>query len=889
MLPGQAPAPVGAVQGTLVDVTGAPVPGARVMLRNAERGLVRSAESGVEGRFFVGGLPAGEWSLRVERDGFTALEAPAFPISIGQTVSQRWTLAVKGVAESVEVKEQPDVLEAAATSASVALGGERIEEAPARGRNYMGFVALAPGLAQSATGAQQRSMTGIRSPLADSGFSFAGMRARNNSITIDGVDNRDETTGGNRVAIGLEMVQEFRVAGVSTGAEFGGAAGGMINVVTRTGVNLWHGDATWFWQDEILNARKTEAQVSGRPVYRRRQPGASLMGPVRRDRTFFAVAGELEDERAEEWSETPEWALERINRVLGRAGNEWIGVRSVLRGLYPTSQRGTDLTAKFNHQKGEKDALSVRYAWSRGRALGDVQGSENFLDWTAAGNSFTSDHSLAASWMRVAGPAVVNEVRAQYGRREQRLWPNGAGPLIEIPGVVSFGQGPRLDSERAETHIEVVEQINWTTGRHRLSAGASAHGVWFDGRLANRFAGVLLYPTLEAFEQGRPELAVRVAGDAHTSMTTVPLGLWLQERWQVKDGLLLEAGMRYDRQWMPAGLPQPAGNWSPRAGLAWKPAQAAKWVMRAGIGLFYDRYPLAYLNEVAQKRTRRAVEYVRAGAGPEFEARWAAANRLPAPYGRKLSVGWERGFGSTATLHVEANFVRGFHLPRIRNAALSLPPLYLLEQTGKSEYRGVSVSYNRRVVRGMSLLVSFDAGRAYDDGSDFDEQPSKPNEIRADWGRSRQYQARRFSASSVFELPLDRPGGPKWVKAALEEWTLAPAFVSGSGRPVNTLLTWDARRTGAYPLAARPDGMERNSGLGPATVSLDVRLMKTIRFHDNRSRLQFGVEAFNALNRPNAVRISEAWASPAGRLSTWGSLIESSMARQLQIFAQFEF
>ena len=882
LLSAQAPAPVGAIQGSVLDSSGLGVPGARITAKDTDRGRLRSGESDAEGRFHLGALAAGTWALHIERDGFAPLDVPAFPVSIGQTVSQRWTLSLKGVAASVDVNEQPDVLEAAATSASVALGGERIEESPAQGRNYVGFVALAPGVAQSATGAQQRSMTGIRSPLADSGFTFAGMRARNNGISIDGVDNRDETTGGNRVAVGLEMVQEFRVAGISTGAEFGGAAGGMINVVTRTGVNLWHGDATWFFQDEILNARKTETESPQRPKYHRRQPGASIMGPVRKDRTFFAVAAELEQEAAEEWSETPSWAVDRINRVL-RDG------RAVYRGLYPTSQRGTDVTSKFNHQIGEKDALAVRYAWSHGRELGDVQGPDNFLDYTAAGNSLTTDHSLAGSWMRVISPTVVNEVRAQYGRREQRFWPNGGGPLIEIPGVVSFGEAPRLNSERTETHAEVVEQWNYTTGRHRVSAGASVHGVWFDGRLANRFAGVYLFPTLEAFEQNQPAMFWQVRGEARTRMTTAPVGLWVQERWQATDGLLLEAGLRYDKQSMPEGLPEAPTNWSPRVGMAWRPNAKTPWVVRAGFGLFTDRYPLAYLNDFVQKGSGLATEFLRAGAGPESPARWAASQYFPAATGRKISVGWERGFGSMATLHVESNFVRGSHLPRTRNAALTWPPVYLLEQTGRSNYRGVSVSYNRRVVRGLSLLVSYDLGRAWDDGSDFDEQPSQPGNIRADWARSRQYQAQRFSASSVFELPLGRLAGAGWLKELLEEWTLAPAFIAGSGRPLNALLTHDPGLTGAYPLTARPAGMARNLGTGPAMVNFDVRLMKTIPFHENRSRLQFGVESFNAFNHPNPIRLSEAYASPAGRLPGWGSLIESAMPRQMQIFAQFEY
>ena len=110
------------------------------------------------------------------------------------------------------------------------------------------------GVSPSAGANTSRSMAGLRNPANDSGFIFNGLRGRNNSIAIDGVDNRDETTGGNRVAVGLEMIQEFRVSATSISAELGGAAGGLVNVVTHTGQNLWHGDVTFFHQNEKLNA-----------------------------------------------------------------------------------------------------------------------------------------------------------------------------------------------------------------------------------------------------------------------------------------------------------------------------------------------------------------------------------------------------------------------------------------------------------------------------------------------------------------------------------------------------------------------------------------------------------------------------------------------------------
>ena len=146
------------------------------------------------------------------------------------------------------------------------------------------------------------------------------------------------------------------MAATAVGAELGGAAGGVLNMVTRSGVNLWHGDTTFFFQNEALNATRGEVDEALKPRFRRYQPGASALGPLRRDRTFIAGAVEYEHESADEFSNVPE------------------GVPGVSRELYPTSTRGLDATTKLDHQFSATQTLSMRYAMSRGKVLGEVQG-----------------------------------------------------------------------------------------------------------------------------------------------------------------------------------------------------------------------------------------------------------------------------------------------------------------------------------------------------------------------------------------------------------------------------------------------------------------------------------------------------------------------------------
>lgn len=223
--------------------------------------------------------------------------------------------------------------------------------------------------------------------------------------------------------------------------------------------------------------------------------------------------------------------------------------------------------------------------------------------------------------------------------------------------------------------------------------------------------------------------------------------------------------------------------------------------------------------------------------------------------------------------------MRGLHLPRIRNSTRRLPPQFLLEQTAVSRYRGATVTLNRRMAKKLTYIVAYTAGRTLDDASDFDEQPLDPLDARKDWARSRQHQLHRFTASALFELPLEQ----------VEGIIVAPIFTYGSGRPINALATTDLYRTGAYPISARPAGLARNPNLGPGVRSLDLRVFKQIPVKKDRAVLFAGAELFNLLNHTNSLRVSAFHSSPQGPLESYLRPVEIMNARQVQLFLALEF
>ena len=195
---------------------------------------------------------------------------------------------------------------------------------------------------------------------------------------------------------------------------------------------------------------------------------------------------------------------------------------------------------------------------------------------------------------------------------------------------------------------------------------------------------------------------------------------------------------------MPADLPRSSQNAAPRIGVAWRPFRSSPLVFRAGMGLFYDRYPLAFLNDALQKNGTSGFEQYLFGARAAMTLLRSSGERLseplsgipattyvasqdfPSTYSRKITAGLEYGLDTNTSITIEASSVRGFHLPRVRNALAELPPQFLLEQTARSSFAGVNVTVNRKFSNDLAWLFSYQYGRTRDDSSDFDEQPANP-------------------------------------------------------------------------------------------------------------------------------------------------------------------
>ena len=239
------------LEGKVRDSSGAVIPGATVAVRNTSTNQARTMQTDAEGSFHAEALAVASYEVLVNLAGFAPYRNAEIDLSLGQTTRLEIVLVPASSSEKITVDAQPEIVDTSQTSVVSSVDRERIEELPVQSRNSLDFVLLAPGVLTAPAAPPISGAT----PLGGSGFTFGGMRARSNTISIDGLDNNDEFSGSSRTELSPEIVQEFQVVNNGISAESGGASGGSINVVTRSGTNMIHGDAFLFAQDAALNAR----------------------------------------------------------------------------------------------------------------------------------------------------------------------------------------------------------------------------------------------------------------------------------------------------------------------------------------------------------------------------------------------------------------------------------------------------------------------------------------------------------------------------------------------------------------------------------------------------------------------------------------------------------
>jgi hypothetical protein len=266
------------------DSKGNAVTNATVAVRDVAKGLERAGSGDGQGGYSVRQLPPGNYSVIVDAPGFARAEVARVAITVGGRAELPVTLTVAGGKEIVEVNSQAEIVETSRTSSTNTIGERSIDNLPINGRNYIQFT-----LTDSQVQRDSAPETGAA---PTSGLNISGQRARANLVNVDGADYMDNSTNGVRSTVSQEAVQEFQIITNSYAAEYGRASGGVVNIITRSGSNDFHGDVYGYLRDRDFQAVNPFSTVPN-PAYTRVQAGTAFGGPIKKDKTYYFFSYEI--------------------------------------------------------------------------------------------------------------------------------------------------------------------------------------------------------------------------------------------------------------------------------------------------------------------------------------------------------------------------------------------------------------------------------------------------------------------------------------------------------------------------------------------------------------------------------------------------------------------
>src|SRR5438094_838622 len=269
---------------TVKDPKGSLVTGATVTVRDEGKGVERVASASGPGEYSARTLPPASYMVTVSAQGFANAQIPGVVITVGGSEDLPVTLGVAGTTETVEVSAVADVVETARSSTTDTVNQKQIDNLPINGRNYINFT-----LTDSQVVRDNAPNTGAA---PTSGLNMSGQRGRSNLVNVDGADATDNSINGVRSTVSQEAVQEFQIITNSYASEYGRASGGVVNIITRSGSNTFHGDVFGYLRNRNFQAVNPFSTVKN-PAYTRVQAGVAFGGPIRKDKTYYYSSYEV--------------------------------------------------------------------------------------------------------------------------------------------------------------------------------------------------------------------------------------------------------------------------------------------------------------------------------------------------------------------------------------------------------------------------------------------------------------------------------------------------------------------------------------------------------------------------------------------------------------------
>jgi hypothetical protein len=637
------------IAGVISDTSGARVPEANVTMRNLETGAIRNSVTDDAGRYQLVGLPVGGYELRVSKAGFQEQVRTGVHLAVGQAVSVDLTLHLGGVKQQLTVEEEAPIVNTTTRNISGLVGERQVKELPLNGRSYDLLLTLNPGIVNFTS--QKTGGTGISNSTTANNFAVSGNRPQQNLFLLNGVEytgaaeNNMQPGGTSGMLLGVDAVREFNVQRDSYSAEFGKRPGGQVIIVTQSGSNHWHGSVFEFLRNNALDAPNFFDQGSA-PPFQRNQFGASLGGPIQKDKTF--LFGNYEGFRQNLHQTSVAFVPSAASRAIAvpsvqpllnlwpaapAGAQDFNGISQVFSSP-PQTIREDFGTVRLDHLFSEKDSLAAIYTIDDG---GDVTATPL--------NPYSSDivtlreQVLSLEETHVFSSSLLNTARFGFSRAGYFFTgePTPGTPAATVPGFLighpvgavvvggSAASNPQaqlgLAGSNNGSNLSIArnlftyeDHVILTRGRHQLEFGAWFQQFQSNETIALSQFGQATFTSLQTFLQGT--ISSFLFDPAPTEMNWRSLlgALHAQDTIRVSPRLTVTLGFRaeFTTGWNEAhgraanytftnGVistqPRVADSLftvnnarflpQPRIGLAWSPF-STKTVIRAGFGMYND-------------------------------------------------------------------------------------------------------------------------------------------------------------------------------------------------------------------------------------------------------------------------------------------------------------
>lgn len=619
----QAQAPTGTINGRVTDPGSAVVNGAQVSTVNQATNASRSTTTNADGLYVLSDLSVGSYTVTVQATGFAASEFKNVVLQAGRTTTVDAELKVASVGTSVTVGGSADAVDLTQSVIQGQITSTTIESIPLNGRNFLELAYLVPGNRPAPNFDPTKTNT--------LEVSSDGSVGRGGNITVDGGDNNDDVVGGTLSNFPQDSIQEFQIATAQFTSEAGRSGTSIINIVTKSGTNLFHGSLFDYERNRHLDAQPGTISSGLPPApFDREQFGGSIGGPFKRNKAWWFGSAEYRNQNA---------AIE--------TGKRDFNTDTILNTYAPAPLRDALVSSRVDYQIDASNTLMGRYSFNRSTdtAAASAASETPSLSATERQNSLNRFNTMVAGWTKALSATQVNSLLFSFNTFLNKIpeFPNsspttnpaGLAPTNELifPDIadgVNFNvpQSTHLDQ------YQVQDTFTWALGKHTLHFGGEYQYAQAFGEINVFGSGSVILTSDFGFANlnGQPgppnDLDIPIAAAIQSAAPIQPVPIpkisnsyiasFAQDDWRITHNLTLNLGLRWDFDTDATGTSAPYGpcpnlteqptspcvwmanvidlrhhpdknDFGPRIGFAYDPLGRGKTVIRGGFGIFYDR------------------------------------------------------------------------------------------------------------------------------------------------------------------------------------------------------------------------------------------------------------------------------------------------------------